>query len=259
MTQKILVISGCKQSGKDSAMNYLAGYLLKQAGAIDYYELDDKGNLLIDYEVVNPETGLKTKELGWLDMSRMDPEFVRNASQRIWPTIKPYRFADTLKEVCVAVFQLNREDLYGTDEAKNKPSHIRWEDIYRTLNIPTTKQKNKTEFLSNRDCLEIIGTDICRSIYNKCWIESCYNRILQENWPFAVVTDCRFADEVEYSKEIGAKVVRLTRRPLKSTHKAETALLHYEGFDAVIDNTAITQEEKGQQLIRILQEWGWIS
>ncbi len=257
MSQKILVISGCKQSGKDSAMNYVAGYLLKQAGIISHFELDDKGNLLINYEVQNPETGELSEELGLLDMARMDPEFVRGASKKIWPTIKPYRFADTLKEVCVAVFQLNRADLYGTDADKDKISHIKWADVHKLFNTPVAKQKNKGEFLTNRQCLEVIGTDICRVIYNRCWIESCYNRILQEDWPFSVVTDCRFPDEVEYSKELGAKVVRLTRRPLKSTHKAETSLLTYEGFDAVIDNSEMTQEEKGQQLVVLLQSWGW--
>ena len=45
MEQKILLISGRKQSGKDSAANYLAGYLLKKAGMIKYYELDEEGKL----------------------------------------------------------------------------------------------------------------------------------------------------------------------------------------------------------------------
>mgnify|MGYP002132919275 CR=1 FL=1 len=47
--QKVLLISGRKQSGKTSAMNYLAGYLLTQAGLvinghpISQFQLDEQG------------------------------------------------------------------------------------------------------------------------------------------------------------------------------------------------------------------------
>ncbi len=80
MSQKILVISGCKQAGKDSAMNYVAGYLLKQAGITNYFELDEKGHLLVECDIENPETGQLERELGRLDLTRMDADYVRGAT-----------------------------------------------------------------------------------------------------------------------------------------------------------------------------------
>lgn len=273
MTQKILLISGCKQSGKSSAMNYLTGYLLQQTGLITKYSLDDNGNLLIPHVFTDPETGAGVEEWGLLDTTRKDEEYCRAACTKIWPHIKPYHFADNLKEVAVVVFGLKREEINGTDEDKNKPSPIKWEDIYKLLpHLKPKKKKAKkgeeevveeeivrAEYATNREFMEVWGTDIARTLYNECWIQCCMNQIVLEDWPMAVVPDCRFKDEVIYCKELGAKTVRLTRNPFKGKHSAETDLLDFDGFDAVIDNDDMTQEQKGQQLVRILQEWGWIN
>lgn len=274
MTQRILLISGCKQSGKSSAMNYLTGYLLQQAGVITKFSLDEGGNLLVPQKVTDPETGSVVEEWGRLDLTRKDPEYGNAAAQQVWPLIKPYHFADNLKEVAVVVFGLNREQINGTDEDKNKLSPIKWENIYKLL--PHLKPKKKKvkkgeeeeviedevvrgEYATNREFMEVWGTDIARALYNECWIQGCMNQIVAEDWPLAVVPDCRFKDEVVYCRELGAKVVRLTRNPFKGKHSAETNLLDYDGFDAVINNEDMTQEQKGQQLVRILQEWGWIN
>ncbi len=276
MTQKILLISGCKQSGKSSAMNYLTGYLLQQAGLITKYSLDENGNLLIPHVFTDPETGAGVEEWGLLDTTRKDEEYGRAACTQIWPHIKPYHFADNLKEVAIVVFGLKREEINGTDEDKNKPSPIKWEDIYKLcphLKPKKPKKAKKTEgeedvvedevvrgeYATNREFMEVWGTDIARTLRNTCWIEGCMNTIVQEDWPFAVVPDCRFEDEVEYCRQIGAKTIRLTRNPHQGKHSAETNLLKYDGFDAVIENDEMTQIEKGQQLVRILQEWGWIN
>lgn len=257
--QKILLISGCKQSGKSSAMNYLTGFLLQRAKVIDMFKLDEDGNLLIDYRAVDPVTGNEIQEWGLLDVTRQDPEYVKDASRKIWPIIKPYHFADTLKEVCVAVFGLDRSEIYGTDDDKNKLCKIRWVDMGKLITLPKrTKDNPRPEFMTNREFMEYYGTNVCRSLNNLCWIESCFKRVIGDGYPLAVVPDCRFPDEVEYAQNIGAKVIRLTRQPHEATHSAETSLLTYDGFDKVIDNTNMTQEEKGIELVKTLQEWGWI-
>ena len=85
-----------------------------------------------------------------------------------------------------------------------------------------------------------------------------FNRIVAQNFPFIVISDCRYPDEVEYAKLLGAKTVRLTRNPFGGSHKAETSLDDYPDFDFVIDNEKMTQEEKGADLVKWLQEIGWI-
>lgn len=257
--QNILLISGCKQSGKSSAMNYLTGFLLQRSGLIKEFKLDEGGNLLIDTEVLDPTTNTVVKEWGLLDVTRQDPEYVRDASRKIWPIVKAYHFADTLKEVCVAVFGLDRSEIYGTDDDKNKPSKVRWVDMGKLITLPKrTKDNPRPEFMTNREFMEYFGTNVCRSLNNLCWIESCFKRVIGDGYPLSIIPDCRFPDEVEYAQNIGAKVIRLTRQPHEGTHPAETSLLTYDKFDKVIDNTDMTQEEKGIELVKWLQEIGWI-
>lgn len=255
--QKILLISGKKQSGKSSAMNYLSGYLLKQHGLIERFSLDEKGNLLIDCEVQDPITFELKKEWGILDLTRTDVEYAQQASRKIWPIVKPYHFADMLKEIATVVFQLDRNEIYGSDDDKNKPCKVLWSSCEK---LGIKKPKGTTaEYLTNREFLERFGTDVCRTLLSSCWIESCFKRIVTEDFPFCIIPDCRYQDEADYGKEVGAKVIRLTRNLFNGKHSAETSLDDYPNFDAVIDNSLMTQEEKGQELVRVLQGWGWIS
>jgi hypothetical protein len=279
--QKVLLISGCKQSGKSSAMNYLAGYLLKSNGMsvnnrpMSMFQLNDKGGLEIDYYSKNPSTGEEVVEWAELDITRKDGRFVEMASQVIYPIIKVNSFADHLKEVAIVLFKLKRDEVYGTDEQKNNFCNIRWEDVYKLLpdkkpkkarkkkdeEDPVEQQEERPEFLTNRQFLEILGTDIFRALYDNCWIDATFSNIIEEEWPFVVVTDCRFRNELEFGRQINGlevKCVRLTRNPFNGTHAAETDFNGYDNFDAVIDNVNMTQEEKGAKLVEILQSWGWI-
>lgn len=278
--QKILLISGCKQSGKTSAMNYLAGYLLVQSGlvinnrAVSMFQLDEKGNLEFDYYFKNPETGEELGEWIRLDISQQDPEFAVGAERLIWPVIKPQSFADLIKEICVVVFGLSREEVYGTDEQKNMPSPIKRENMYNLFPALRPKKAKKkkgeedavevqeSEYLTNREFMQLFGTDICRGLLNECWMQAALTRIVSENYDFVVVPDCRFKDELDYTRQIAGvdvKAVRLTRNPFPSEHSSETDFDNYDGFDFVINNENMTQEEKGVELINYLRSIGWIS
>lgn len=263
MEQKILLISGKKQSGKDSAANYLTGFLLKKNEMIDKFSLDEEGKLLIPIMAENATTGQPEEQWGILDLSRLDMEYVRYADRNVWPIIKAEHFGDILKDVCRVLFGLDRNNLWGTDNDKNKPTSVKWEDVYKLvpkLELDHIEQglDKKDEVLSHRELLEVFGTDICRVLYNDCWVQALFTRVVEQGYPFIVIADCRFPHEIDYAKKLGAKVVRLTRNPKHGKHFAETALDDYEGFDFVIDNEKLTQEEKGAKLVEYLQSIGWI-
>lgn len=282
MNQKILLISGRKQSGKDSTANYLAGYLLKKHGYINYYELDEDGKLLINYKFLDPDTGKEVEELASLDLERKDIEYAQHASQQIWPIIKHEKFGNLLKDILITIFGCNRQEIYGNDDDKNKLSPVKWENIYKILphlkpnylSLPTpvrpkikhiievdTSVEEKIsvpEYLTNRELMEIFGTDICRTIFNLCWVEPLFRQITEQGYPFVVVSDCRNEDEIDYARQVGAKVVRLTRNPHGGTHKIEKALDDYSNFDLVIDNKNMTKEQQGVELINWLLSIGWL-
>ena len=125
MKNKVIAFTGKKGSGKNTLANFLVGYQLRANEVIKDFSLDDNGKLHAVYEIGDG----KTAE-GLLDLDRDDYDFSLHASQSIWPFAKTYAFATPLKEMCVGLFGIPRELVYGTDEQKNTlVEHLRWENM----------------------------------------------------------------------------------------------------------------------------------
>jgi hypothetical protein len=250
----MLAFSGKKQSGKNTLCNFLHGQQLRAFGIIDGFEITTDGELVVD-TILRDESGKDTRGKGFIDITRIDLEFAVWAMDNVWPFVKHYAFATTLKEICIGLFNLEKSSVYGTDEEKNKLTQYKWEDM-------PTKVKGKTGFMTGRDFIQYFGTDICRKIFSEVWTSRAIKDIQLEESKLAIITDARFVNEVEAVKTAGGKVIRLTRTSLKNSnlsdsHESETALDGYENFDAIIDNQNMTIEESCQELTKILEEWGW--
>ena len=257
----ILVLSGKKQSGKNTASNFIHGYLMHVFGVTRMFDIDEHGNLLV-YAEQTDENGNILKGMGVLDLNRTDEPFVQYASSRIWPIVHNYSYADNLKQALIHIFNLTYEQCYGTDDDKNSPSTILWKDISFIFSPKRVKQL-KDEDLYNkpmaaRQLLQVFGTDICRRIKFDCWSRSCLELIKKDNSTLAIITDARFPDEIDIAREYGAKSLRLLRNPLNDDHKSETALDNYTQFDVVLDNSSMNIKEQNQAVLDILRNWGWI-
>jgi hypothetical protein len=269
MTQKILCLSGRKQSGKSSLANFISGYEMRRNNVINWFDLSDEGRLQVPAKI-HADTGEIVDGIGYMDIDRQDEEFTEFAKQNLWPYAKVYSFADRLKQILILVFGLKFEQLYGTDEQKNTPTDIKWKDIQWLLsdekcvelskviiNEAFRKEDSWDKFLTGRDMAQIFGSDVCRKIKNNCWVEACYADILADNYPFVIIADARFPNELDFMKEHGAKLIRLTRNPHKDNHISETALNTYTGHDLVIDNAEMTLKEKNQTMLQYLMQIGW--
>lgn len=140
--------------------------------------------------------------------------------------VKIYNFADVLKQdVCMKILGLTYEQCYGSDEDKNKPTGLTYE--------------NKE--MSSRDILQFIGTDIFRKLKPNVWVDATINKIKLEKPKLAIITDCRFPNEIEAIKSNGGKVLRLTRDPHHSNHLSESILdmanYDWNNFDFILDNS----------------------
>lgn len=263
MEQKILVFAGSKQSGKSSAANFVSGYFLRLNNVIREFSINEDGNLITNArfydEFGNPQDGY-----GILDLQRRDIEFLRYAKHNIWPHVKVYNIADALKEVAIGIFGIDEQKVFGTDEDKNGPSGILWENMCSLLN-PYAVQKIKDEDkffkeMTIREFLQFFGTNVCRKLKDSCWMDVCAHRILSEGSNLAVVADCRFPNEVEHFHRIGAKIVLLKSQKKSDDHSSETAIhnMRKKDFDFIIDNTNMTILEKNMQILDILKELGWV-
>lgn len=235
MTQ-VIVLSGRKQSGKTTCRNFLYGHIMKKVGIIDTFGIKKDGTLWVP-TATKEESGAVSQGMGMLDPDDVSPNFVEYATNRIWPFIKGYSFADELKNAAMDIFGLSYEQCFGKNDDKNTLTNIPWENMMFAL--PSAKKKEiksrlaeegNSPYMTAREFLQTFGTEICRKIYGDCWVDSCYRRIVGEQPGIAVITDARFPNEIEASINYGATVVRFTRGPFKGQdeHESETALDYWD-------------------------------
>lgn len=249
---KVLAFAGKKSAGKNTLCNFLHGYQLKCYEIIDGFEITDEGDLIID-TLVKDETGKEQKGKGLIDITRYDIDFGMWAVDNVWPYVKHYSFAGTLKDICTELFGIDREKLFGTDKEKNLPTQFKWEDM-------PVKVEGKTGNMSGREFMQYFGTEICRTIYPDVWVDKIAKDIDTENSNLSVISDCRFRNEAEsVQTKMGGKVIKLTRNLYSDNHASENDLDNFKNYDAVIDNANLSIHESCIELLKILDEWGWIA
>lgn len=263
MSQKLMVFAGKKQAGKTSAANFVSGYTLRSKGIFERFNVDDNGKLWVNAVVKDPE-GQLVDGMGEFDLKRRDDNFINFAISKIWPFVKIYGFSDALKGIAMEVFGLSWNSVNGTNEQKNAPTHIKWKDMCNFLppRIVGFMKKDGTynTNMSGREFLQYFGTNVCRTLYNDCWVNETLNRIKVEAPELAIVEDCRFLNEFKAMRDAGAKIVHLKRGRAGDNHASEVGLnkLRNEDFDLVIDNTDMDIQDKNDKIYHAMCEWGWV-
>lgn len=250
MTQ-ILAFAGTKQSGKTSGAHFVSAYVISQIGRMNKDEpmfrsfaQNEQGKIVIPLDNGN--------DSGIFNFSRSDEEFAKYAETYIWPYIKVYSFANPLKELCVDLFNIPYDQIYGSDAQKNLPTQYKWEDVpYDT---------GKTGFMSGRDFMQEIGTGLFRSLYDTIWIDKLLKSIDRDGSDIAVIDDCRFLNEVNVLKNRNSLIIKLDRDFGKDKHKSENEIRNADksNFDLVIGKD-VSLEEKNQEILNFLYEKKWFT
>jgi hypothetical protein len=263
------MLAGKKQSGKSTATNFVVGYSITQKGrrGTPYlpirFTIDDVTGELIIGPPNNP--ALTEQPLGEhvLNLYDQDPEVQMWLNDCVYPHVKIYAFADMLKATASSVFGIPEEWVNGTNEDKSKETHIKWKDMATFLAPVTVSQLKKSgkydTNLTVREFLQYFGTNICRKIYDDCWVTSCLRRIEIDQPDIAIISDCRFKNEVRAGKKAGAKIVKLSRAPFAAdTHASEVDLddMHHNNFNLVVP-PEVTIREQNELLLDAMYEWGW--
>jgi hypothetical protein len=263
---KIIGFSGRLKSGKTTASNFVYGLgisdvLVKDVPLVESFKINDDGKLELNSHGM-------TKEFD----PRLEQDLVK--AYGLDSQVKIYAFADSLKEICIFVLGLSYEQVY-TEAGKDKETHLKWDDMPGVITDATlcTKleergfKKNMAEwrilllpdkagqYMTGREVLQFVGTDIFRRMYGPCWINSTLKKIQYEQPEWAIIEDVRFPNEVFGIKDGGGKVIRFTRYvpSTKDKHDSETALdpenFDYSNFDHVLDNQNMTIPEQCSALL----------
>ena len=114
---------------------------------------------------------------------------------------KRVSFAASLKDAVSSVFGWERELLEGSTKSSREWREKRDEWWSDRLNMDITP----------RWVLQYWGTEVCRNAFHKdIWVASVENKLRQTN-DNIVITDCRFANEVNSIKNVGGITMRVNR------------------------------------------------
>ena len=271
----IVAIAGAKQSGKSTAVNYLHGYEMKRHGFIKYFDVSPEGKLLVN-ALYQDDDENPIERAGIFDLEQKGESFTNYATNSFWPFVRGFSFAAPLKEICVNLFGLSPEQAYGTDEQKNSLTKHHWADIPGVIIYDNDEEcdelfeslgaaghlyfkklgKNEEPRMTGREFMQFMGTDVFRKMYGKIWTDYCLNDIKNTAPDLALISDCRFENEINAIQEKGGKVIYLTRNETTGGHSSEKAGEYRELYDAIIDNANMSIEEQNEAIKEQLCEWG---
>lgn len=244
----IIAFAGRKNSGKSTLCNFLHGYYMKMHGSIDGFEILENGDLVIETDIIGDD-GQLSKGKGVIDIKRTDVDFAMWASSTMWPIVKHYAFATPFKEFAVELFDIDRNKVYGSNEDKNSLTQYKWEDMpFKT---------KKTGYMTVREFLQSLGTEIFRKIYSDIWANRALKDIVAENPMMATISDLRHQNECLKVKANGGKIIFLTGGLEGDSHSSETSFEEME-FDATIDTANQSVDESCHQLVELCNQWGFV-
>jgi len=177
------------------------------------------------------------KQSGKNTFAIMAKEYLHNGTRDI-------ALADPLKKFCIDYLDLSLAGCYGSDDDKNA--------IVGTWSIFGEKirskfQKNKDDKISNREILQIVGTEIFRDCFRPTfWVDLLKQKLdeitlIEDNVGLIFITDVRFENEIQMIKEMGGKTVRIIRDLDRYglLHRSEAGIMSMsnDDFDYVINNS----------------------
>ena len=242
MTQ-ILGFSGKKQSGKNTACNFILAMKLAELGVCVASRLSESGDV-----EVRDVFGEKNEDLEWIPFKSPYVDVDALFENELSNYIKIYGLADTLKDLCIDVLGLTYEQVYGTDSDKNSETDIEWEVFEKMYG---KKLSGKSGKMTAREVLQHVGTDIFRKIDPDVWIKSLVRKIEKDSPEVALVCDVRFENEVRALQEIGGFVIGLTRDPYEQSDKHSSELEIEQCLkicDFVLDNKELTIPQQNEKI-----------
>jgi len=225
MTQ-IVGFAGKKQSGKNTACNYILALKLAELGISKNVRLSVENTI-----EVTDVFGETKEDQEWFEFSDKNLSIKKLFNDSLGKYIRIYGLADTLKDICVDVLGLSESQAYGSDEQKNSLTGIRWENMPNIV--------NGSGFMTAREVLQYVGTDIFRRIDPDIWINSLLRKIRRDKPEVALICDVRFKNEVLSLQKAGGYIIGLTRDPYESSdgHASETEIKDCLNIcDKVVDN-----------------------
>lgn len=185
--------------------------------------------------------------------------FAMNYIKSIYDDSRLVTFAAPLKRMCVDILGLNALSCYGSNHEKDQVTHIKWADLPIDKSIKDTITKSDPIYMTGREVMEVLGTQIFRKMYYDCWVKAACHSIIADDSPLFIIEDCRFPNEIDYLRNNlkNVYVIRLTRNPLNRDSESERALDNYDFTQEnmfILDNKDMSLSEKNIHISDIVKD-----
>ena len=159
-------------------------------------------------------------------------------------------FARTLKDAVSIIFGWDRELLEG----RTKESRAWREKVDEWW-----ANKLNTPHLTPRWILQQWGTEVCRKgFHNDIWVASLENK-LRKTTDDIVISDCRFPNEIESLRSIGAKIIWVERGDRPIWYDWAVNYNRCQDKEHKLTMRIISELEESPFKYRIHEsEWAWI-
>ena len=277
---EVIGLSGKKQSGKNTAANYMIGLMMQKLGLTKNFKITPKGELYL-FDVVED-----VSKAGIFDITSNSRQIVDFRTKYLDKHIKLYSFADALKQdVCINILGLRWEQCYGTDADKNSETHLMWENMPGVITEQPDAEDikilvegrlgpyyeklysgiiyHKPGPMTAREVMQFVGTEIFRKMYGNVWVNATLNKIKRDSPGFAIIPDVRFPNEADSVVGLSfmsdyptnGSILRLLRDPNNGndTHPSETSLDEYDSsrYLAIIDNKDMTIVQQNEAIHQV--------
>lgn len=259
---KIIGFCGRKQAGKNTCCNAILSIKLCHAGICERSRITDDGKV-----EVSDIFGEKwpNKEFFLFDQDHVNFDYIFGGKNLF---CKIYALADSLKEICNQVLGIDLALTNGSNEDKETMTDYKWENMPGVItfsqmrNLGLTKEQceevglfvHGSGKMSVRDVMQYVGSEVFRRMNPNVWTE-CFFRKLDEDSPdVALVSDIRFADEVDALIKRKALVIGLTRNPFpEDSHQSEKIVIQ-DHCKHIIFNNKMDIKNQTLELYKILRK-----
>lgn len=283
--KNIVAISGPKGVGKTSLCKFLhasyervrrnlsmpSGEDIPESASLVQYAETGRTQVLASVNGVNYSISLKDKPLSGI-----------------------FSFATKVKSISVDVLDLDSECVFGSEKGKNMPTQYSWdklpiwtrwinsssrclvsvengesyifdditnEDLLfnMCINKKMLPSNLRTGMMSNREVMQILGTDIFRKLFDEnVWVNSTINEIIKSDNELCLIDDMRFNSEARSVLDNEGYIVILNRKDnFSDIHESERGItdvdildndrvFHIDPYDNIMD--------KNRKVFSILDE-----
>jgi hypothetical protein len=264
MTQ-IIAFAGKKQSGKNTACNFVLAMKLSELAICKVSRLSKKGEI-----EVSDVLGETHSDMEWIPFRSpyIDTEGLFNNELSLF--VKMYGLADALKEMAISILDLDYQQVFGTDSDKNSKTKLKWENMPAVITPSELKKRGVSRedaeklgmivhekgTMTAREVLQYVGTDVFRKMNSDVWLNSLLNKIESDAPELALISDVRFENEIEVIQKNKGFVIGLTRDPYEESdrHSSESEIERCLGAcDIIVDNSSLTIPEQNEKIYYALE------